>query len=64
MKLKTYLIISRAIEEGVQYGVNRSFKHTDKPEVSHIIDTVHNSVMNSLCEIIEFDDEEVELEEG
>ena len=58
MKPKWYEIISRAVEEGAALGVNRAFKHTDKPERHGIIESVEREVLNCLCEVLDFGDPE------
>lgn len=56
MKLKAYSIIERAVEEGVTYGYNRAFKHTDAPKTEVLKDSIANAVMNEICEIMDFSD--------
>lgn len=56
VKANLYEIVSRAVEEGVQYGYSRSFKHTDNPDKEVMIDTIYQAVMNALCEVIKFDE--------
>jgi hypothetical protein len=56
MKVKTYAILERAIEEGIAYGYTRAFKHTDSPSEDSIKNEILNSVMNSINEVIEFDE--------
>lgn len=58
MKLKTYHIIHRAVEEGISYGMQRSHKHTDMPSKDHIEQEILRSVMDYLSEIIDFEYEE------
>ena len=61
MKVKTYTIVTRAIEEGIAHGYRRAHKHTDAPTPEAIKESIYNEVMNALCEVIEFWDEEVDL---
>jgi hypothetical protein len=61
MKVKTYTVVSRAIEEGIARGYRRARKHTDNPEPEAIKESIYNEVMNALCDVIEFFDEEVDL---
>ena len=58
MKLKTYHIIHRAVEEGISYGMQRSHKHTDTPSKDYIEQEILRSVMDYLSEIIDFEYEE------
>jgi hypothetical protein len=55
MKIKSYPVIDRAVEEGIAYGYRRAFKHTDTPTEENIKIAIHDAVMNSLAEVIEFD---------
>jgi hypothetical protein len=55
--LKPYTLIQRAVEEGINYGLNRSYKHTDTPTRDYMEDQIDVAVMNELCEIIDFGDE-------
>lgn len=57
LKFKAYDLICRAIEEGVAFGVNRAFKHTDNPDRDEVIDNTVREVMNALCDIIDFSEE-------
>ena len=56
IKLKTYTIIERAVEEGSAYGLNRAHKHTDEPSRDHMATEIERAVMESLNEVIDFDD--------
>ena len=57
MKIKMYQLISRAIEEGVDFGWNRAHKHSEKPEKNTVLDSIHSEVMSQICEVFDFDDE-------
>mgnify|MGYP003332677866 FL=1 len=63
MKVKTYTIVTRAIEEGIAHGYRRAHKHTDAPTPEAIKESIYNEVMNALCDVIEFWDEEIETKE-
>ena len=56
MKPKYHELISRAVEEGVAYGFNRAHKHIDKPSDEVIKDSICEQVMNSICEVFDFED--------
>lgn len=61
MRVKTYIVLERAVEEGFQRGWNRAHKHTDTPSVEVIRDAVLTAIMGDICDVFEFDgDEEVE----
>ncbi len=55
VKVKLYDILSRYVEEGVRYGISRAYKHTDSPSREGIEEAVHNAVMNSICEVLDFE---------
>jgi len=57
IRLNAYRIISDAVEDGIQFGWNRAHKHVENPSKEHILAEIHSNVMNSLCDIINFDDE-------
>ena len=56
LRLKLYTVISRAVSEGVAYGVNRAFHYSDAPSTDAIAEHVEREVMNSLDEVIEYGD--------
>lgn len=57
LKVSPYDLIRDAVEAGVACGYRRAHKHVDKPEEDQIIESIQREIMNSLCEIIEFDSE-------
>jgi hypothetical protein len=54
IKINSYTVIQRAVEEGVAYGVRRAYKHTDDPTQEQISTEVENAVMSALCEVLQF----------
>lgn len=59
MKLNSYKIVNDAIESGIEFGLQRSRKHTSKPSDDKIVEEIVNAVMLNLAEIIIFDDQEL-----
>ena len=61
MRFKTYAIVSRAVEEGLSYGIGRLFKHEDGPftkaQLFERSETLYDAITNELCEVIDFDPE-------
>ena len=57
MKVKLHGIIERAIEEGIELGYRRAFKHTDKPSEEQIVESISRAVMFNIDEVMSFDDE-------
>lgn len=63
MIAKTYSIIERAVEEGVQYGWNRAHKYEDTPDPETIREHVTREVMNAISEVMHFSNAELGVEE-
>jgi hypothetical protein len=57
MKANTYKIISRCIEDGVAYGVQRAFKYSEHPDVEQFIREIDNAITNEICEYFDFEDD-------
>ena len=57
MRVKTYTVLERAVEEGVKYGYTRAFKYVDNPTRDAIEDEVVKAVMNQICEVFDFDED-------
>lgn len=55
MVLKSYDIIQKAVEEGIEYGWNRAHKNGDMPSKEILIENLINNVMLSLDEVINFE---------
>lgn len=53
--LRSYDIISDAVEAGVRRGWNRAHKHTDKPDDETVIDSIASHVMGEISERIDWD---------
>lgn len=70
MKFKAWELISRAVEEGTRYGVQRAFKHSEPKQESigsfeydetsreYICENVECEVLNALAEVIDFEGED------
>lgn len=56
MRVRSYEVFRRAIEEGVAYGWRRAHKHTDKPAEGTIKDEIVEGILNEVCEYFDFDD--------
>jgi hypothetical protein len=53
--LKAHSIISRAVEEGVAYGIRRAHKHDDNPSEAVLQENIEREVMNALNEVIDYE---------
>jgi hypothetical protein len=57
MRVRTYDVFQRAVEEGIEWGWRRAHKHTDSPSEDTIKDEILQGVLNAVCEYFDFDDE-------
>ena len=55
MRVKTYNVLSRAVEDGIACGWRVTHKHTDTPGEDAIKEQVEMSVLNEICEWFEFE---------
>jgi hypothetical protein len=55
MQPKTYVILDRAIEEGIRYGINRAIKYEHQLSDDQLIEEIRNSVMNEICECFDIE---------
>lgn len=60
MKPKTYNLLDRCIEDGIDYGYTRAHKHNDTPDPIWIKEQIHQAVMNEISEWFDFE----ELKQG
>jgi hypothetical protein len=56
MHVNVYAVLSRAVEEGIGYGILHAHKHTDAPTDASLTEEVLNAVMLEICEVFEFND--------
>ena len=56
MKVNTYSVLTRAVEEGIEYGWRHAHKHTDTPDEDTVRTAIHYAIMNSIGEVFVFDD--------
>ena len=57
VRLNAWEILSRAVEEGVASGWRRAHKHDDHPGEETISECIRTAVMDSISEVILWDDE-------
>lgn len=58
MKPKIRVILEQAIDEGIRVGYRRSFKHTENPDESWVIETISNEIMNYVDLYFKFEEEQ------
>lgn len=56
VRLRAYDVIAEAVERGIRLGINSAQKYNDKPNRAQFEDAIYRSVMNTLAEILDFDD--------
>lgn len=56
VRVRTYEVIRRAVEEGSQRGISRAFKHTDAPSRELIAQAVEDAIMGELCDVLAFEE--------
>jgi hypothetical protein len=55
VRLDTYGLVQRAVEEGIAKGYRRAFTHTDAPGEEALRESIDRAVMDALCEVLRFD---------
>lgn len=58
IKINAYKIIDDVIDRAVRYGYRRACKYVDCPTEDQLTDEIHRAVMNELCEVLKFDEDE------
>jgi hypothetical protein len=56
MKPKEYQVLQMCIENGLAFGLNRAYKHTDEPSKDQILDAIEQAVMEEVHQWFEFDE--------
>jgi hypothetical protein len=56
VRVDVYKVVSRAVEEGIEFGWNRAHKHNDKPTPDAIKNAVYDAIMHELSDLILFGD--------
>lgn len=51
-----YGLVEQAVEGAILGGYRRAHKHTDTPDAETIQEEIRRSVMNELCELLDFGD--------
>lgn len=61
MKVSSYAVLCRAVEEGVAAGWAHAHKHTDTPSPEYVQAEIERGVMDAIGEVFTFDDDLVDL---
>jgi hypothetical protein len=63
MQPKSYVILQRAIDEGVERGWTRAHKYVDKPSENALREAITEAVMGNICEVFSFTKGDLGIEE-
>lgn len=55
VRVKTYPLMSEAVEIGTNRGWRRAHKHTDEPREFEICAAIEQAIMEEICERFDFD---------
>ena len=50
MKPKFIPVLEQCVESGIQFGLNRAYKHDDDPSTETISENIHREIMNQIYE--------------
>lgn len=67
LSVRLWVIVHRAVEEGVSYGWQRAHKHTDNPSKEVVLEAMEDAVMLHLDEVFNLEEEEeddAEVDDG
>lgn len=56
IKVNTYNLLADCVEDGIGFGWQRAFKHTDTPDADLIKEQIYMEVMNKISEHFVFED--------
>lgn len=57
MKVDEYKVLVMCLENGVQVGWNRAYKHSDTPEPHYIQSCIEEAVLHEIFEYFNFDND-------
>lgn len=63
MRVKTYMILQRALEEGYHLGWQRAHKYMDTPTPIQLEESILQEITNSIDEVFHFDNDELGINE-
>jgi len=58
VRVNAYKVVSDAVEQGAIYGWYRAHKYTDKPVEDDAVEAIRQAVLNELCEVLIFSEDE------
>ena len=57
IRLRAYDVVAEAVERGIRLGIASARKFNNQPNRAQFEDAIYRSVMNTLAEILEFNDD-------
>lgn len=63
MRVRSYAVLSRAVEEGVAFGWRRAHKHVEAPSEAATQSAIVDAVLSEISEYFDFDLESESVEE-
>ena len=57
LRLRTYEVVRRAVEEGITHGIRRAHKYAEVPTRDGLQDHIEREVLSALCDVVDFEDE-------
>lgn len=63
MRVKSYRVLQRALEEGFEWGWQRAHKHTDTPTKAVIEENIIREIENAIADVFHFSNDELGVEE-
>lgn len=57
IRLRAYDVVAEAVERGIRLGIASAQKFNNQPNRAQFEDAIYRSVMNTLAEILEFNDD-------
>lgn len=58
MRAREYRLLERCVDEGLQRGFRRAYKHTDCPTDESILESIHCNIMGEINEWFSFPTDE------
>lgn len=60
MKPKIHVVLDHCLESGIEFGLNRAYKHDDSPSREAIKEHIYREIMNHIYDWFDFDEETAE----
>ena len=55
IRVYSYKLLSKAVEDGISWGWMRAHKHTDTPSADETKASIEKHVLSEICEYFDFD---------